>query len=57
MYVKQKSDTENKLLVRRAQNNTIAASHVSGTNVLEVNESDNQQVDLGDDFGFDGGFI
>lgn len=57
IYVKQKSDSENKLLVRRAQNNTTATAHVSGTNVTEVDSADNALVELGDDFGFDGGFI
>lgn len=56
-YVKQKSDTENKILVRRAQNGTSARSHVSGTNVTNITSGDNALVELGDDFGFDGGFI
>lgn len=57
LYVKQKSDTENKILVRRAQNGTAARSHVSGTNVTKLTSSDDNLVTLGDDFGFDGGFI
>ena len=57
MYVKQKSDSDNKILVRRAQNNTTATAHVSGTNVTVITSSDDNLVDLGDDFGFDGGFI
>ena len=56
-YVKQKSDTENKILVRRAQNGTAARSHVSGTNVTKFTSGDNALVEIGDDFGFDGGFI
>jgi|TARA_B100001094_G_scaffold331767_1_gene401236 hypothetical protein len=57
IYVKQKSDSENKLLVRRAQNNTTATSHVSGTNVNTVDAADNALVEVGDNFGFDGEFI
>tara|TARA_B100001094_G_scaffold327296_1_gene385227 strand:+ start:90079 stop:91092 length:1014 start_codon:yes stop_codon:yes gene_type:complete len=57
LFVKQKSDSENKILVRRAQNGTTARSHVSGTNVTEITSGDNALVELGDDFGFDGGFI
>jgi hypothetical protein len=57
MYVKQKSDADNKILVKRAQNATTAIAHVSGTNVTEITETDNALVEVGDDFGFDGGFV
>ena len=57
MYVKQKSDSENKVLVRRAQNGTTATAHVSGSNVTEITQSDSNLISIGDDFGFDGGFL
>lgn len=57
LYVKKKSDTENKILVRRAQNGTEARFHVSGANVTELTSGDNSLVEIDDDFGFDGGFI
>ena len=57
MYVKQKSDSGNKILVRRSQNGTTASSHVSGSNVTAITIVDNALIEIGDDFGFDGGFI
>ena len=60
MYVKAKSDTENTILVRRAQNGTRAEVHVSGSNVTEITRSDSIRffaVGTGDNFGFDGEFI
>ena len=57
MYVKQKSDSDSKILVRRAQNGTVATAHVSGTNVTEITSADDNLINLGDDFGFDGGFV
>lgn len=57
MYVKQKSDSDNKILVKRAQNSTTSIPHVSGSNVNVITEADNALIEIGDDFGFDGGFI
>lgn len=60
MYVKAKSDTENSIVVRRAQNGTKSEVHVSGSNVTEITKQDTLrflEVGTGDDFGFDGAFL
>ena len=60
MYVKAKSDTQNCIVVRRAQNGTRAEIHVSGSNVTEITKADTIKffaVGTGDNFGFDGEFI
>lgn len=53
----------NSVVVERAKDNTIAASHVKGTSVRVVNptiadntvaQDDNALIEEGDDFGFDG---
>ena len=53
----------NSIVVERAQDNTVAASHVKGTSVRVVNptvasnavaQDDNALIEEGDDFGFDG---
>jgi len=49
--------TNNTLTVKRAQDGTTAASHVTGTGVGTITASDNALIELGDDFGFDGGFV
>lgn len=46
--------TGNKLLVRRAQDNTPLQNHVMGSKVFKINNQDNALIELGDDFGFDG---
>lgn len=56
LYVKQKSEVDNKILVRRSQNGTTATAHVSGSKVTAITTEDNALINLGDDFGFDGGF-
>ena len=48
--------TSNTLTVKRAQDGTAAASHVTGTGVRTITATDNALIEAGDDFGFDGGF-
>ncbi len=54
MYIESKSGNE--LTVKRAQDGTIAASHVSGAGVGLITAADNALIEIGDDFGFDGSF-
>ena len=44
----------NKLVVRRAQDKTPVQNHVLGSKVYNINQEDNKQIEVGDDFGFDG---
>jgi hypothetical protein len=55
LYVKSK--TGNKLSVTRSSNGTVASPHVSGSSVLGITEQDNNLIEVGDDFGFSGGFL
>jgi len=50
MYIRK--ITGNTLTVNRGQDNTIAAEHTSGSAVNVINNSDDQLIDLDDDFGF-----
>jgi len=52
MYVETVSD--NKVVVRRAQDKTPIQNHVLGSPVYNINQADNVKIELGDDFGFDG---
>ena len=52
-----KSKTENKLSVTRGANGTTISSHVLGSSVLGVTDQDNNLIEVGDDFGFSGGFL
>ena len=52
MYVE--SINGNTLKVRRAQDNTQAQNHVSGSKVLSITTSDDNLIEFGDDFGFNG---
>ena len=55
MYVE--SVTGNKMTVKRAQDNTVVQNHVKGAQVLGINypgTDDNELIEFGDDFGFDG---
>ena len=52
MYIETIAD--NKIVVRRAQDKTPLQNHVSGTKVFNINTTDNNMIELGDDFGFDG---
>ena len=44
----------NKLVTRRAQDQTALENHVTGSKVYAITAKDNSMVALGDDFGFDG---
>tara|TARA_Y100000592_G_C5463680_1_gene315439 strand:+ start:352 stop:1353 length:1002 start_codon:yes stop_codon:yes gene_type:complete len=52
MFVESISGTT--LTVRRAQDNTSAASHVLGAEVKVITSTDNNSIEFGDDFGFSG---
>ena len=52
MYVETVAD--NKIVVRRSQDNTPLQNHVLGSKVYNINNADNALIELGDDFGFDG---
>ena len=52
MYVESISGTT--LTVKRAQDNTTAASHVLGSELKVITTSDNNDIEFGDDFGFSG---
>ena len=52
IFVKSKNGST--LVVNRAQYNSVAADHVSGSNVLLITTTDNDLIELGDDFGFSG---
>ena len=55
LYVKSKSS--NKLTVRRGEYGTPISMHVSGSEVKLITQADNAFVQIGDNFGFDDGFI
>ena len=52
MYVDRKEG--NALFTKRGQDNTLTASHVSGTAVNLITDADDALIEVGDDFGFDG---
>lgn len=52
MYVE--AVTGNKLTVKRAQDNTIQENHVLGSKVYTITSADNDLIQFGDNFGFDG---
>lgn len=52
MYVE--SISGNKLVVKRAQDNTTLQNHVLGSKIYNINQTDNNLIELGDDFGFSG---
>ena len=54
MYVDSKSG--NNITVIRGSDQTVATNHVSGADVKKITSEDNQLIEVGDDFGFDGGF-
>jgi hypothetical protein len=55
LFVKSKSGNE--LTVTRGSYNTGIGEHVLGTNILLITQEDNALIEVGDDFGFDGGFL
>jgi len=52
MYVE--SVTGNKITVKRAQDNTTAQNHVLGASVNSITAADDNLIQFGDDFGFNG---
>jgi len=52
MYVDSKSN--NTLTVKRGSDGTSVTSHVSGSAVKRITSSDNELIEIGDDFGFSG---
>ena len=52
MYIE--AITGNKLTVRRAQDNTTVQNHVLGAQVKTITDADDNLIEVGDDFGFDG---
>lgn len=44
----------NTLFTKRAQDNTLVASHVGGTAINLITDADDALIEIGDDFGFDG---
>ena len=52
IYVDRKEG--NTLFTKRAQDNTLVASHVGGAAVNAITDADDALIEIGDDFGFDG---
>lgn len=52
MYVK--SVSNNILTVSRATDNTVATTHVLGSDIKKITDADNLMIEIGDDFGFSG---
>jgi len=49
-----KKVTGSKITIDRARDNTIAKDHVKGTALKSITQADNDLIEIGDDFGFDG---
>ena len=47
----------NKLTVKRGQDKTTASNHVLGASVSAIQTADAGFIDIGDNFGFDGGML
>ena len=54
MYVD--SISSNQITVVRGQDGTTAAAHVAGADIGTITSADNDLIEVGDDFGFDGVF-
>ena len=54
MYIK--SITSNKINVDRGRDNTTIVDHVGGAPIHIIDAADNALIEVGDDFGFSGGF-
>lgn len=52
MYVE--NVTGNRLVVKRAQDKSPLQNHLLGEKVYTITQSDNEQIEVGDNFGFDG---
>ena len=46
----------NKITVVRGQDGTTASAHVAGSNIGKITSEDNDLIEVGDDFGFDGSY-
>ena len=46
--------TSNKITVIRGQEGTTAVAHVAGADIGTITSDDNDLIEVGDDFGFDG---
>ena len=46
----------NEITVNRAQDGTVAATHVAGADIGTITSDDNDLIEVGDDFGFDGSY-
>ena len=53
IYIK-KVGSDNKITIDRARDNTVAKDHVKGSALKSITQADNDLIELGDDFGFDG---
>ena len=49
-----KKVTGNKITIDRARDNTIAKDHVKGSALKSITQADNDLIEIGDNFGFDG---
>ena len=49
-----KKVTGSKITIERAKDNTIAKDHVKGAALKSITQADNDLIEIGDDFGFDG---
>jgi len=49
-----KKVTGSKITIDRARDNTIAKDHVKGSALKSITQADNDLIEMGDDFGFDG---
>ena len=47
----------NEITVLRGQDGTTAAGHVSGADIGTITSTDNDLIEVGDDFGFDGTYV
>ena len=48
--------TGNRLNVKRGQDGTTITDHLVGEEIFIINAADNALIEVGDDFGFSGGF-
>ena len=49
--------TSNQIQVKRGQDGTTAATHVAGAGIGTITSADNDLIEVGDDFGFDGTYV
>ena len=47
----------NEITVLRGQDGTTAAGHVKGSDIGTITSADNDLIEVGDDFGFDGSYV